>query len=164
MSTRSKSVKSSDGLAIDEQSSHSDSPSADGAISTDISLAQAREEILALKHAAALAQAMREADIRMAEEVLRVKHAADLERVKLEAAHAAELARIQLEASHAAQIKELELINIKAELQKERAMEHALFVQAQSDNKVQAQQLEMERQDAKIKSTVAGHSYKRVEP
>ncbi len=55
MSTRSRSAKSLDGLALDEHLSSVEWKSSTGVPSIDISLAQVRGVILALKHVAALA-------------------------------------------------------------------------------------------------------------
>lgn len=48
------------------------------------------------------------------------------------------MARVKLENAHAMHIKELELENLKILLDKERAIEHANFIQAQADIKLQA--------------------------
>ena len=70
--------------------------------------------------------------------------------------------RLKLEAAHAAQIKDMEMERFKLEIQKDRALEHANFVQSQADLAIHSSQLELDRQDQLIKSTVAGHSYKRA--
>ena len=70
--------------------------------------------------------------------------------------------RLKLEAAHAAQLKDMELERFKLEVQKDRALEHARFIQSQAELAASSQQLELDRQDALIKSTVAGHSYKRA--
>ena len=94
--TRSSKLTASADSTVDAPLTTESSEMPDDIQPIHVALMKAQEEILLLKHAAEIAQLMKDADIRRSEEVLKVRHEAELERVKLEAAHAVKIKDLEL--------------------------------------------------------------------